>query len=223
MNKANQKLQHNISVSHQMIISNASIIERLSKIQSLSDDEIKKHISSLRTAVEISKKALQEHYENTNSIDSGISFGISLRDTIAISVLKEIVHQWNSEISHESRRLIISELKRDFGNKISIGTGQALRAYEMADIMLEVKAETEFEKELCKASKIEPTPTHIKTFEVIEPTNDLESVGELLELSHFGEYCPKQSLRGYSLQSLLSQLKNYRPKVIIQKGEEINL
>lgn len=61
----------------------------------------------------------------------------------------------------------------------------------------------------------------ISAFEVIIPTNELETVGERLELSMFGEYCPKESLRGYSLEELILKPHNYRPKEIIQMGERI--
>lgn len=59
--------------------------------------------------------------------------------------------------------------------------------------------------------------TAITEFEVISPTNDIETVGEKLELSMFGEYCPDASLRGYSLLFLLDHPSHYRvSKVIIQ-------
>ncbi len=65
--------------------------------------------------------------------------------------------------------------------------------------------------------------TTITEFEVIKPQNEYETVGERLELSDFGEYCPKQSMRGYSLEELLIKPENYKPKVIIQMGETISL
>lgn len=60
--------------------------------------------------------------------------------------------------------------------------------------------------------------TAILEFEVINPTNDLETVGEILSLSSFGEYCPENSLRGYSLLFLLDHPKYYRVSKIIQQG-----
>jgi hypothetical protein len=45
--------------------------------------------------------------------------------------------------------------------------------------------------------------TAILEFEVIAPTNDMETIGEKLKLSAFGEYCPDASMRGYSLLHLL--------------------
>jgi hypothetical protein len=60
--------------------------------------------------------------------------------------------------------------------------------------------------------------TAILEFEVIKPTNDMEQVGEILSLSSFGEYCPENSLRGYSLLFLLDQPKYYRVCKIVQKG-----
>jgi hypothetical protein len=60
--------------------------------------------------------------------------------------------------------------------------------------------------------------TAILEFEVINPTNDMESVGEILSLSSFGEYCPENSLRGYSLLFLLDHPKYYRVSKIAQQG-----
>ena len=57
--------------------------------------------------------------------------------------------------------------------------------------------------------------TTILEFEVINPQNDMEYVGEKLELSSFGEYCPDASLRGYSLEYLLRNNQNYIPTIII--------
>jgi hypothetical protein len=65
--------------------------------------------------------------------------------------------------------------------------------------------------------------TTIIEFEVVKPQHDLETVGERLKLSMFGEYCPDASLRGYSLEELLIKPKHYRVKVIIQMGETISL
>ncbi len=60
--------------------------------------------------------------------------------------------------------------------------------------------------------------TTIKSFIVTKPMNEMETVGEILELSMFGEYCPNNSLRGYSLWCLLSNYKNYHVYEITQKG-----
>lgn len=65
--------------------------------------------------------------------------------------------------------------------------------------------------------------TCIQSFEVVEPTNQMEMPGEILHLSNFGEYCPDNSLRGYSLEYLLAFPANYRVNVIIQKGQAIKL
>ena len=62
--------------------------------------------------------------------------------------------------------------------------------------------------------------TTISEFEVIKPANDLETVGEKLLLSRFGEYCPKNSLRGYSLLFLLENPKFYRVSKVVMKGTE---
>lgn len=62
--------------------------------------------------------------------------------------------------------------------------------------------------------------TAITEFEVINPTNEMESIGEKLYLSSFGEYCPDNSLRGYSLLALLQSPENYRPSKIISRGQE---
>lgn len=61
--------------------------------------------------------------------------------------------------------------------------------------------------------------TLITEFEVIAPTNDMEVVGEKLALSKFGEYCPDNSLRGYSLLSLLDHPDHYRVSKITMKGK----
>lgn len=60
--------------------------------------------------------------------------------------------------------------------------------------------------------------TAIIDFVVIKPTNEYETVGEILKLSFFGEYCPDKSMRGYSLFHLLTHPINYCIKSIIQKG-----
>lgn len=64
--------------------------------------------------------------------------------------------------------------------------------------------------------------TTITEFEVVEPQYELETIGERLKLSNFGEYCPDASMRGYSLEELLTKPKHYRVKVIIQMGETIS-
>jgi hypothetical protein len=60
--------------------------------------------------------------------------------------------------------------------------------------------------------------TYIDEFEVIKASNDLEAVGEKLKLSQFGEYCPDNSLRGYSLIYLLDNPEYYRPCLIVMQG-----
>lgn len=65
--------------------------------------------------------------------------------------------------------------------------------------------------------------TCILEFEVVKPLDELESPGEKLKLSMFGEYCPDNSLRGYSLQHLIVNRGNYRVAKIIQKGEVIEI
>jgi len=65
--------------------------------------------------------------------------------------------------------------------------------------------------------------TSIIEFEVVKPQHELETVGERLKLSMFGEYCPNASLRGYELEELLTKPQHYRPKVIIQMGETVSL
>jgi len=61
--------------------------------------------------------------------------------------------------------------------------------------------------------------TAIIEFEVIAPTNEIETIGEKLELSQFGEYCPNNSLRGYSLLFLLDHTNHYRVSKIRMKGK----
>lgn len=61
--------------------------------------------------------------------------------------------------------------------------------------------------------------TTITEFEVIAPTNDIEKVGWLLKLSAFGEYCPDNSLCGYSLLHLLDHPLHYRVSKIMMKGK----
>ncbi len=61
--------------------------------------------------------------------------------------------------------------------------------------------------------------TAITEFEVIAPTNDLEFIGEKLKLSNFGEFCPDNGLRGYSLLSLLDHPSHYRVSKMTMKGK----
>lgn len=65
--------------------------------------------------------------------------------------------------------------------------------------------------------------TTIKCFEIVKPKHNNEHKGEILTLSFFGEYCPENSLRGYSLNFLLLNNKNYKPIKTIVKGIEYNL
>jgi hypothetical protein len=65
--------------------------------------------------------------------------------------------------------------------------------------------------------------TTILEFEVVKPQHELETVGERLKLSMFGEYCPDTSLRGYELEELLLKPQHYRAKVIVQMGETVSL
>jgi hypothetical protein len=60
--------------------------------------------------------------------------------------------------------------------------------------------------------------TAILEFEVIAPTNEMETIGEKLKLSAFGEYCPDASMRGYSLLHLLDHPLHYRVSLIEMKG-----
>jgi hypothetical protein len=62
--------------------------------------------------------------------------------------------------------------------------------------------------------------TAITEFEVVKPTNEMETKGEKLKLSQFGEYCPDGSLRGYQFAFLLLHNKNYRPTKIVSQGVE---
>lgn len=65
--------------------------------------------------------------------------------------------------------------------------------------------------------------TIIVEFEVIEPTDHFESIGEKLMLSMGGEYCPVNSLRGYELGELLLMRENYRPTKLLQQGVLIEI
>lgn len=60
--------------------------------------------------------------------------------------------------------------------------------------------------------------TAILEFEVVNPTDELETVGEKLSLSPYGEYCPERSLRGYALLFLLDHPDHYRVSKIIMRG-----
>lgn len=62
--------------------------------------------------------------------------------------------------------------------------------------------------------------TAILEFEVIKPKSDIETKGEKISLSIFGEYCPEGSLRGYQLAYLLLNPKHYRPTKIVSRGVE---
>ena len=61
--------------------------------------------------------------------------------------------------------------------------------------------------------------TYIKEFVVVAPTNDMETVGERLTISMWGEYCPPKSLRGYNLGFLLAHPNNYQITKIVERGE----
>lgn len=62
--------------------------------------------------------------------------------------------------------------------------------------------------------------TAIIEFEVIKPKSDIETKGEKIKLSPFGEFCPDNSLRGYQLSYLLLNPRHYRPTRIVQLGVE---
>jgi len=59
---------------------------------------------------------------------------------------------------------------------------------------------------------------HIIQFTVMQPRNEFEFRGEVLFLSQFGEYCPKNSMRGYSLLQLLDYPESYKPTLIKMNG-----
>lgn len=65
--------------------------------------------------------------------------------------------------------------------------------------------------------------TAIIEFEVVKPKSSIETKGEKIKLSPFGEYCPDNSLRGYQLSYLLLNPKNYRPTKIVSRGMEANI
>lgn len=65
--------------------------------------------------------------------------------------------------------------------------------------------------------------TAIKQFIVIKPTNKYETVGEEIDLSRFGEFCPDKSLRGYTLLFLLDHPDHYRVSKIVMKGITYNI
>lgn len=60
--------------------------------------------------------------------------------------------------------------------------------------------------------------TRILEFTIIAPTCDIETTGEVLKLSPFGEFCPDNSLRAYSLLFLLDHPLHYRISKIAMKG-----
>lgn len=63
--------------------------------------------------------------------------------------------------------------------------------------------------------------TTILEFTVIKLRTEMETVGEILKLSQFGEYCPDNSLRGYSLTWLLDHPEYYRASKVISQGTEV--
>jgi len=65
--------------------------------------------------------------------------------------------------------------------------------------------------------------TYIKSFRVIKPADELETVGEILTMSIFGEFCPANSLRGYSLYELISAPEHYEVYEIFQRGTTYRL
>lgn len=65
--------------------------------------------------------------------------------------------------------------------------------------------------------------TYIQTFQVHHPQHSGETKGELLHRSMFGQFCPPNSLRGYSLQELLTKPQHYRPHTILDEGQTITL
>lgn len=60
--------------------------------------------------------------------------------------------------------------------------------------------------------------TNIQTFVVCKPCCEMETVGEELHLSMFGEYCPAGSMRSYTLFFLLTHPRNFCIKTINDKG-----
>jgi len=65
--------------------------------------------------------------------------------------------------------------------------------------------------------------TNISQFMVHTPSNKMEEQGEILYLSRFGEYCPSNSIRGYSLFHLITHPENYSIKTIIDQGKKIEI
>jgi len=65
--------------------------------------------------------------------------------------------------------------------------------------------------------------TNISQFMVHTPSNEMEEQGEILYLSRFGEYCPFNSMRGYSLFHLITHPENYSIKTIIDQGKKIEI
>lgn len=62
--------------------------------------------------------------------------------------------------------------------------------------------------------------TTILEFVVIAPQHELETVGEKLKLTEFGEYCPDNSFRSYELYELLAKPQFYRPWKLVKNGKE---
>jgi hypothetical protein len=65
--------------------------------------------------------------------------------------------------------------------------------------------------------------TAIVEFEVLIPTDELETVGEKLKLSPFGEFCPDNSLRGYSLAYLIINPRYYKVTKVVVQGESLSV
>lgn len=61
--------------------------------------------------------------------------------------------------------------------------------------------------------------TLIVSFIIIDPNHEMETRGEILKLSAFGEYCPDNSLRGYKLAYLLKNSSSYQPYEIMDQGQ----
>ena len=57
--------------------------------------------------------------------------------------------------------------------------------------------------------------TGILEFTIMQAHNEIETIGEVLSLSFFGEYCPPNSLRGYSLEFLLTHPEFYKASKIV--------
>jgi hypothetical protein len=59
--------------------------------------------------------------------------------------------------------------------------------------------------------------TTIISFKVIVP-DEIETKGEIIYLSYFGEYCPDRSMRGYQLEYLLQNSDRYQIHQIMEQG-----